>query len=121
MADANGLMSGDRGYDQNTEQGDPSSGSSDGMGWLGKGGDKDKEVDYSEFATAPIAMPAIDFSRAPAWWNKEGSALNEPITQLPTSPQTQQAPIMLDVLGNVGGSTGITGQQAMSSALRNGG
>lgn len=121
--DANGYMSGDRDYDPSTEQNDSSySGGADDWMFSGKGDSDDKEVTYPH--PDPIEMPAIDFSHAPAWWNKGGQGeqsplLTPPPTGLPEAPA--QSPIMLDILGNLNGSTGIIGQTPMSSALRSGG
>ncbi len=124
--DANGLMSGDRGYDPNTEQGSSSSDGGDNpfldSMMSGKGKKKDQEVIYPH--PEPITMPDIDFSHAPAWWNKGGQSEQPPLvgapdTGLPEAPP--QSPIMLDILGNLNGSTGIVGQTPMSNALRNGG
>ncbi len=123
MADANGKMSGDQGYDPNSEQGDSSYGeNSDDWMFSGKGDKKDKEVTYPH--PDPIEMPAIDFSHAPAWWNKGGQSEQPPLIGAPDtglSSAPSQSPIMLDILGNLNGSTGIIGQTPMASALRNGG
>ena len=110
---------------QNDNRGDTS--------WFGKIGNKPKGVTPEEqwfIDNPPADMPPVDFSSAPAWWDTGGG---EPVS-VPTAPTPapspapmESSPIMLDVIGNLGGTSGFTGQTpmnknaALAAALRSGG
>jgi hypothetical protein len=119
--DANGLMSGDRGYDPSTEQGSQAQPETDPNPFLGKLGKAKKPTDEELWLKDHPAQPMapIDYSAAPAWWNngKGGGEVAPAAPQLPTTP-AQSAGRMIDYLGNVGGQTGVVATSPLSAALR---
>lgn len=128
--DASGRVYGDIGYDPSTEIGNdsPSSGNvynSPFQLFTPKvETPTDEELWLEEHP--PSEMPPVDFSSSPSWWGKGGTG-GTTAPARPAPVQRTSAPIMLDVIGNLGGTSGFTGQTpmnksaALAAALRSGG
>jgi len=143
--DANGRMSGDRGYDQGTEQVYQPQEAINNGAFYGKVGEPEKISESEQWAKDHPAqqMAPIDYSAAPDWWNNGrggsnygkigamedaatnvaqnavGGKIGQGQPEAPSyAPAAPQQPRMIDYIGDVGGRTGITTTSPLSAALR---